>query len=79
LSSKQDLPVVTIVNIGLRFSVFVDRSFRRHDVLATVDVADIRGLATARLLCVAELPSHSRRRRYSNLAVGQPLIDADRV
>src|SRR6266850_595692 len=43
----------------LRFSVFDHRSFRRHDVLATVDAADIRGLGTARLLCVAEL-THSR-------------------
>ncbi|MBA3887462.1 MAG: BrnT family toxin [Acidobacteria bacterium] len=39
--------------------VVVHRSSRRHGVLATVDAADIRGLDTARLLCVAELP-HSR-------------------
>jgi hypothetical protein len=47
-----------------RMSVFVHRSFRRHDVLATVDAADIRGLGTARLLCVAELP-HSRHGHIS--------------
>src|SRR6202040_435001 len=46
-----------------RLSVFVHRAFRRHGVLATVDAADIRGLDTARLLCVAELP-HSRTRTY---------------
>jgi hypothetical protein len=33
-------------------------------VLATVDAADIRGLSTARLLCVAELP-HSRHGHIS--------------
>src|SRR5437667_10747590 len=53
------LPVLTIVSRPSRFSVPVRRSFRRHDVLATVDAADIRGLATARLLCVAELPHSS--------------------
>ena len=54
------LPVLTIVSglSSVSRSSFIDR-FRRHDVLATVDAADIRGLATARLLCVAELP-HSR-------------------
>jgi hypothetical protein len=46
-----------------RFSVLVHRSFRRHDVLATVDAADIRGLGTARLLCVAELPHSSHGHR----------------
>src|SRR2546425_2872359 len=44
------------------FSVFVHRSIRRHNVLATVDAADIRGLGTARLLCVAELPHSSTSR-----------------
>jgi Phosphomethylpyrimidine kinase len=48
-----------------RLSVLVHRSIWRHDVLATVDAADIRGLGSARLLCVAELPrsSHGHRSR----------------
>jgi hypothetical protein len=57
-------PVVTVVSGPLRFSALVHRSFRRHDALATVDAADIRGLGTARLLCVAELP-HSRHGHLS--------------
>ena len=41
--------------------VLVPRSFRRHRAVATVDAADIRGLGTARLLCVAERSSVSVR------------------
>jgi hypothetical protein len=64
LVKSPDLSCVHPCEPSPRIFVLVHRSSRRHDVLATVDAADIRGLATARLLCVAELPhpSHGHTR-----------------
>ena len=58
-TSTASLPSVRIAPITPPSGVFSRRGEMigvMHGVLATVDAADIRGLATARLLCVADLP-----------------------
>ena len=53
-SVNKETPVHPLYKVGL-FRHQLD-SLRRRDLIATDDHADIRGLITARLIFVAELP-----------------------